>query len=82
MNYNNYPNIGIDNKIKIMQDVLFQHLGFANVDFYGRVHKVISKDEKGLAPQVYINNTERKGMFFLLTMTNTLQQTASALRLK
>jgi hypothetical protein len=23
----------IDNKIKIMQDVLFQHLGFSNVDF-------------------------------------------------
>lgn len=64
MNYNNYPNIGIDNKIKIMQDVLFQHLGFANVDFYGRVQKIISKDEKGLTPQVYINNTERKEVFY------------------
>jgi len=64
MNYNNYPNIGIDNKIKIMQDVLFQHLGFTNVDFYGRVQKVISKDGKGLTPEVYISNTERKEVLY------------------
>lgn len=64
MNYNSYPNIGIDNKIKIMQDVLFQHLGFANVDFYGRVQKVISKDEKGFIPQVYVSNTERKEVLY------------------
>lgn len=64
MNYNNYPNIGIDNKIKIMQDVLFQHLGFDNVDFYGRVQKVTTKDDKGLSPQVYISNTERKEVFY------------------
>lgn len=64
MNYNNYPNIGIDNKIKIMQDVLFQHLGFDDVDFYGRVHKVIAKDGKGFKPEVYISNTERKEVFY------------------
>lgn len=64
MNHNNYPNIGIDNKIKIMQDVLFQHLGFSNVDFYGRVQKVIAKDDKGLSPQVYISNTERKEVLY------------------
>ena len=64
MNYNNYPNIGIDNKIKIMQDVLYQHLGFDDVDFYGRVHKVIAKDGKGFTPEVYISNTERKEVFY------------------
>ena len=64
MNYNNYPAIGIDNKIKIMQDVLFQHLGFTNVDFYGRVHKIISKDGKGFTPEVYVSNTERKEVFY------------------
>lgn len=63
-NYNNYPNIGIDNKIKIMQDVLFQHLGFTNVDFYGRVHKVIDKSGKGFTPQVYITNTESKEVLY------------------
>lgn len=64
MNYNNYPAIGIDNKIKIMQDVLFQYLGFTNVDFYGRVQKVIAKDGKGLTPEVYVSNTERKEVFY------------------
>lgn len=64
MNYNNYPAIGIDNKIKIMQDVLFQHLGFENVDFYGRVQKIIAKDEKGTTPQVYVSNTERKEVLY------------------
>lgn len=64
MNYNNYPNIGIDNKIKIMQDVLNQHLGFTNVDFYGRVQKVVTKDDKGFSPQVQITNTERKEVFY------------------
>lgn len=64
MNYNNYPIVGIDNKIKIMQDVLFLHLGFTNVDFYGRVHKIISKEGKGFTPEVHISNTERKGVFY------------------
>jgi hypothetical protein len=64
MNYNNYPSIGIDTKIKIMQDVLFQHLGFTNVDFYGRVQKVISKKGNGLIPEVHISNTERKEVFY------------------
>lgn len=47
-----------------MQDVLFQHLGFTNVDFYGRVQKVITKDGKGLTPEVYISNTERKEVLY------------------
>lgn len=64
MNYNNYPSIGIDTKIKIMQDVLFQHLGFENVDFYGRVQKVSTKDNKGFIPEVHISNTERKEVLY------------------
>lgn len=64
MNYNNYPSIGIDNKIKIMQDVLFQHLVFDNVDFYGRVQKVTAKDDKGFSPQISISNTERKEVLY------------------
>lgn len=64
MNYNNYPSIGIDSNIKILQDALFQHLGFDNVDFYGRVQKVISKDGNGLIPEVHISKTERKEVFY------------------
>ncbi|OCB77955.1 hypothetical protein [Flavobacterium crassostreae] len=64
MNYNNYPKTGIDNKIKIMQDVLFQHLGFENVDFYGRVQKIVNKEGKGLSPQISISNTERKEVLY------------------
>jgi len=43
MNYNNYPATGIDAKIQQLQSQLFDHLKWSNVDFYGRVQKVVSK---------------------------------------
>lgn len=64
MNYNNYPSIGIDANIKILQDALHDHLGFSTVDFYGRVQKVISKDRKGIVPEVHVSRTERKEVFY------------------
>lgn len=64
MNYNNYPSKGIDNKIQIIQNALNAHLGFAGVDFYGRVQKVLSKDGKSFVPEVYVSNSERKEVFY------------------
>ena len=64
MNYNNYISLGIDAKIKNIQDALNGHLGFTNVDYYGRVQKVISKDGKKLVPEVHISNSERKEVFY------------------
>jgi hypothetical protein len=64
MNYNNYPSIGIDHKIKIIQDALSIHLGFENVDFYGRVQKVLAKDGKSFIPEVHISNSERKEVYY------------------
>lgn len=64
MNYNSYPAIGIDNKIQKMQDALFLHLGFDNVDFYGRALKVLNKDGKSYVPEVHISNKERKEVYY------------------
>jgi hypothetical protein len=63
-NFNNYPEKGIDHKIKIIQDVLSLHLGFEGVDFYGRVQKVLSKNGKSFSPEVQISNSERKEVFY------------------
>ena len=63
-NYNTYIPLGIDAKIKITQDALFNHLGFDNIDFYGRVHKVLSKDLKSFVPEVYVTKSERKEVFY------------------
>lgn len=64
MNYNNYPSLGIDHKIKIMQNAIHLNLGFEGVDFYGRVQKVISKDGKTFVPEVHVSNLERKEVFY------------------
>jgi viroplasmin and RNaseH domain-containing protein len=64
MNYNEYPSKGIDHKIKLIQNALNLHLGFDNVDFYGRVQKVLAKDGKSFVPEVHISNKERKGVFY------------------
>ena len=64
MNYNNYPAIGIDNKIQIIQNVLSDHLGLSNVDFYGRVLKTLNKDGKSFVPEVHISNAERKEVYY------------------
>ena len=64
MNYNNYPAIGIDAKIQIIQNQLNSQLPWGGVDFYGRVQKTVSKDLKGIIPEVYISKTERKNVFF------------------
>jgi len=63
-NYNTYPTFGLDLKIKIIQDALNSYLGFTNVDFYGRVQKVISKDGKTIIPEVYTSNNERKEVYY------------------
>lgn len=64
MNYNSYPAIGIDHKIQIIQDVLSSHLGFNNVDFYGRVLKTLNKDGKSFVPEVHISKSERKEVYY------------------
>jgi hypothetical protein len=64
MNYNNYPSIGIDNKIKIIQNILNDKLGFENVDFYGRVQRTISTDGKLIVPTVLITNSESKEVYY------------------
>jgi hypothetical protein len=64
MNYNNYISLGVDSKIKNIQDALNGHLGFTNVDYYGRVQKIISKDGKKIVPSVCISNSEMKEVFY------------------
>lgn len=64
MNYNNYPAIGIDAKIQLIQNQLFAHLKWNNVDFYGRVQKTVKKDFDGYIPEVYISQKDRKEVFY------------------
>jgi hypothetical protein len=64
MNYNNYPGIGIDKKLLDLQNALSSHLGFLNVDFYGRVQKTLNKDGKSFVPEVHISNSERKEVYY------------------
>jgi hypothetical protein len=64
MNYNNYPAIGIDNKILIIQNALSSSLGFYNIDFYGRVLKGLDKDGNSLVPEVMISSTESKEVYY------------------
>lgn len=64
MNYNNYPAKGIDYKILLIQNALQLHLGFDKVDFYGRVHKSLSKDGKSFIPEFHISNSERKEVYY------------------
>lgn len=63
-NYNQYPAVGIDAKIRLIQDVLHDNLGFDNADFYGRVQKSLNKDGKTLIPEVHISNMERKEVYY------------------
>jgi hypothetical protein len=63
-NYNTYTSIGIDTKIKFIQDALHGHLGFSNVDFYGRVQKSLNKDSKTFIPEVHVSKTERKEVYY------------------
>ncbi|GIZ08374.1 hypothetical protein [Flavobacterium sp. UMI-01] len=64
MNYNNYPSIGIDHKIKILQNVLATSLGFNTVDFYGRTLRGIDKNGDSLSPEVMISSTESKEVYY------------------
>jgi hypothetical protein len=64
MNYNQYPSKGIDNKIKIIQNILATNLCLKDVNYYGRVIKSISKDGKSLIPEVYTSNSERKEVYY------------------
>lgn len=63
-NFNTYPGIGIDNKILIIQNALNGHLGFDNVDFFGRVQKVVSKDLKSYTPEFYAEWPKRKEVYY------------------
>lgn len=63
-NLNTYIAKGIDSKIKIIQDNLFKHLEFSNVDFYGRVQKSLNKDTKTIIPEVYISKNELKEVYY------------------
>lgn len=53
---------GIDKEIQIIQNSLFNNLGWSKVDAYGRVHKNQSKD-KGLVPEFYKGKNEYKDVF-------------------
>ena len=64
MNYNNYPSLGVDAKIKIIQDALSNHLGFVEVDFYGRAQKTMSKDLKSLVPEFYYDFPKKKEIYY------------------
>lgn len=63
-NFNTYPAIGIDNKILIIQNALNSHLGFTNVDFFGRVQKIVSKDLKSYTPEFYAEWPKRKEVYY------------------
>ena len=63
MNYNNYSSIGIDLKIKNIQNYLNDNLGFPNVDFFGRVQKITNDDRK-VYPKVLVSNTELKEVYY------------------
>lgn len=64
MNYNNYPPIGIDKKILIIQNALNSHLGFSSVDFYGRVQKIVSKNLKSYTPEFNAEWPKRKEVYY------------------
>ena len=63
MNYNNYPQIGVDSKIYNIQNLLNENLGLQDVDFYGRVQKSITNDGK-FVPEFHLNNSERKEVYY------------------
>lgn len=63
-NYNNYPAVGIDHKVLITQNALAANLGFTNVDFYGRVQKVRSKDGKSFTPEFYAEWPKRREVYY------------------
>ena len=63
-NYNTYTSLGIDTKIKFIQNALHGHLGFSNVDFYGRVQKSLNKDSKTYIPEVHVSKSERKEVYY------------------
>lgn len=64
MNYNQYIKKGVDAKIFLIQEVLNAKLGFSNVDFYGRVQKVLSKDQKSFTPEVHTSLDKRKEVYY------------------
>lgn len=63
-NYNTYPSIGIDKKIKIIQNALSSNLGFDNVDFFGRVQKSLNKDLKTFVPEFFTDFPVKKEVFY------------------
>ena len=64
MNYNEYPSIGIDYKIKIIQDALFSKMDFLDIDFYGRVLKGLDKDGNSLVPEVMVSSKESREVYY------------------
>lgn len=63
-NYNNYPEKGPDFKIKTIQNVLSNTLGFTNVDYYGRVLRGLDKNGDVLVPEVMISDKESKEVYY------------------
>lgn len=63
-NYNTYPSFGIDSKIKHIQDILSVHLGFNNVDFFGRVQKSLNKDLKTLVPEFFTEFPKKVEVYY------------------
>lgn len=63
-NFNTYSDFGIDSKIKMIQNALFNHLGFEKVNFYGRIQKTLNTDLKTTIPCVYTTKTELKEVYY------------------
>lgn len=64
VNYNTYPSTGIDARVKQIQNALFNHLGFTNVDFYGCVLKSLNKDSKTIVPEFYHDFPRKREVYY------------------
>lgn len=57
-NFNQYAPKGIDEKLKIVQDVIAGHIGWSDIDIYGRVIRIQSPKSKLIVPHVQISELE------------------------
>lgn len=79
MNYNNYPSVSIDKKVKMIQNFLAEKTNFTNVNYFGRIEKGLADDgksfnvatvqisEREYLKDVFINDSKSPGgsVFFI-----------------
>lgn len=63
-NHNTYPEVGIDYKIKLLQNILGGHLNWPEIDLFGRVTRVLSGDGKSFEAAIYKTETEAMDVFY------------------